>query len=293
MSREHVAIDPTAALRDLSVLASPAMQGRETGEEGNTRARDFILDRLREAGIPPLGSSYEHPFFWFQQDGVRRHGVNVLAQLPGGDRSDRVVVVSAHYDHLGREGRDGEFSGADDNASGVAAVLEVARPLRTLGPRCSVVFAFFDGEEAELRGSRAFVLQPPVALDRIVIDVNVDMVGRAKDGNLWIVGTRYHPALREVLEPVLAGCSVAVRFGHDRFGWVPALSYDWTEESDHAAFHGAGIPFVYLGTANDPETHSTSDTTDTIDETFFGGALGATLETVLAMDTHFAGITGS
>lgn len=267
------------------------MRGRETGTAGNRHARDFLVDRLREAGVPPLGTAYEHPFFWVQQDGVKRHGVNVLAQVRGRIAPGRALVLSAHYDHLGTEGageRADDFSGADDNASGVAAVLEVARALVRQPPACSVVVALFDGEEAELRGSRAFVLHPPLDLAQVAVNVNVDMIGRSRDGALWAVGTRHYPMLREPLERVAADARVPMRFGHDRFGWVPGLDHDWTAESDHESFHLAGVPFVYLGTANDPETHATSDTADTVDEAFFGGALQAVGEVVTTLDRWFA-----
>jgi len=248
------------------------------------------VDRLREAGLGPVGTAYEHPFFWVQRDGVKRHGVNVLAHVPGRADTERTIVLSAHYDHLGTEhaGERGRvYDGADDNASGVATVLEVARGLAQDPAACSVTVALFDGEEAELRGSRHFVLHPPIALERIALNVNVDMVGRSGDGALWFAGTRFTPELRTPLEEVAARAAVPVRFGHDRWGWVPYLAYDWTAESDHESFHLAGIPFVYVGTKNDPETHDHSDTVESIDQAFFGESVRVTADAVETLARHF------
>lgn len=261
------------ALRDLRALASDRMAGRETGSAGGERARARILGELHRLRVEPMAGSHEHPFFWTQADGVHRHGANVLAMIPGTQAPERIVVLSAHYDHLGDGGGERVFNGADDNASGVAAVLAVARLLMRHPPSCSVLLAFFDGEEAELRGSTHFVMHPPLPLEQVVLQVNVDMVGRSSDWDLWAVGTRHHPALRAPIEWSTRHAPVRVRFGHDRLGWIPFLDHDWTQLSDQGAFHDAGIPWIYFGTKSDPETHSSHDDAGSVDEEFFLGAL--------------------
>lgn len=282
------AVDAEAALADLRALASDEMAGREAGSEEGERARAYIIGQLHAAGVKPLGPGYERPFFWVQLDGQKRHGVNLLAWIDGSEPAAPCLLLSAHYDHLGTTGRASRrgrvYNGADDNASGVAALLNAARHFVAHPPRASLLLAFFDGEEAELRGSRHFTMHPPFPLDRIAANVNVDMIGRSGDGSLWAAGSRHSPPLRAALEEAVRDVPLPVRFGHDRLGWVPFLAHDWTEAGDHFAFHQAGIPWVYLGTTNDPETHDPSDTMGSIDEEFFVGAT----ETVLRIVAHLA-----
>lgn len=281
-------LDADAALADLRALASDEMRGREVGTEAGERARAYIIDRLRAAGVGALGAGFEYPFFWVQLDGVKRHGTNLLAWIPGAERAGRVLLLSAHYDHLGYEGQGHAgrkiYSGADDNASGVAALLAMARHFAANPPAHSLLLAFFDGEEAELRGSKHFTLHPPIPLDQVEVNVNVDMIGRSADGALWAAGTRHAPWLRARIEAVLDDAPVRVRFGHDRLGWVPFLDHDWTEESDHFAFHEAGIPWVYLGTRNDPETHDPADDVESLDLEFFVSATETIVRAVAAID---------
>ncbi|HYD55086.1 MAG TPA: M20/M25/M40 family metallo-hydrolase [Gemmatimonadaceae bacterium] len=282
-----------AVLADLRVLASDAMRGRHPDTLGSARAREYIVARLHELGVTPLGASYEHPFSWTGDDGRYKYGTNVVGLLAGTARGGRTIVLSAHYDHLGTTG-DGDgpptippdriYSGADDNASGVAALLGLARHFTRHRPRHSLVLAFFDAEEADLKGSSHFVAAPPIALDTVALNVNLDMLGRNLDERLWAVGARHHPWIREVLAPVAERAPLRLEFGHDRFGWVPFLSWDWTTESDHGAFHDRGIPFVYFGVANHEDTHETSDTADGIDEEFFVRAFRTVMDAVEVLD---------
>ena len=128
-----------------------------------------------------------------------------------------MFVVSAHYDHLGI--RDGViYPGADDNASGVAVLLELAAYCRKNPFRRSIVFAAFDAEEGGLNGARAFVASPPIAKDRIALNVNLDMVSRSDKREIYIAGTFHTPDLKAPLEKVAKTARVKVLFGHDRPG---------------------------------------------------------------------------
>lgn len=251
------AVDTERMLRELSVLAADSMAGRETGTPGAKRARTFIARTLAETGLAPLGPSYLWPFTWSGHPGV-----DVLARVPGrqGPEED-VIVISAHYDHLGI--RDGEvFNGADDNASGVAAVLEIGRQLKEEPLEHTALLAFFDAEEEGLQGSRAFVTDPPVPLARIALDVNLDMVSRTY-GVLWAGGSYHTPALKPILEEVADRAPLDLRLGHDRPG-APE-GQDWTDSSDHGPFHRVGIPFVYFGVEDHPDYHRASDEFEKVD----------------------------
>jgi hypothetical protein len=266
-------IDGAALLRDLETLAADGMEGRLVGTPGSARAREYVVKRFKEAGIQPLGASYEHPFkFTGRGDQAERAGVNVLG-------------VVAHYDHLGV--RDGQvFNGADDNASGVAALLAVAARLSANPPDNSVLFAAFDAEEAGLRGARAFVASPPVPLASIGLNVNLDMVARDAANVLFASGTSHYPFLKSYLANV-ARPPVVLKFGHDVTG---AKEDDWTRQSDHFPFHEAKIPFIYFGVEDEAQHHKATDDAGTVTKEFFIGAANTILAAVRALDANLDAI---
>ncbi|MAK63640.1 MAG: peptidase M20, partial [Maricaulis sp.] len=119
--RPDPGVDEAQVLEDLRILAADDMEGRETGTDGNARARAYIIERLQELDIEPVGDSYEHSFTFTSRDngGAEMTGVNILARIPGTFGGEHTMVVTAHYDHEGMRG--GQiWNGADDNASGVA-----------------------------------------------------------------------------------------------------------------------------------------------------------------------------
>lgn len=271
-------VDPTRLLEDVRRLAAPEMDGRRIGTDGNARARAYIVQRLREEKAQPLGGAFEHPFdfvhtsikaIWRRDRPVRLpfHGTNVLALIPGSVPGP-ALVVSAHYDHLGR--RDGVvYPGADDNASGVAALLAVARAFAASPPRHPVVLAVFDGEELGLRGAESFVAHPPAGTPPLGLDLNFDMLSRSAGGDLTVAGTGPSPGLRPDVEAVAAASRVHVHLGHDRPWYRAGLLEDWTEGSDHGAFAAAGVPYLYLGVEDHADYHAPTDTFDRIDTAFY------------------------
>jgi len=273
--------DSASILDDLRTLSADDMEGRGTGTEGAAKARAWLEERLREAGMAPLGDHYEHPFTWrIPGDTAQRTGVNLLASMRGTDPGSRVIVASAHYDHLGiRNGR--IYNGADDNASGAVGLLAMARALRGHPLRHTVIYAAFDAEEEGLRGARAFVADPPVPLPRIALDLNLDMVSRTA-GLLWAAGAHQTLALRPILEKVAARSPVDLRLGHDSAG-APEGD-DWTNQSDQGAFNAVGIPFVYLGVEDHPDYHRPTDDFEKIDPGEYMNALRTSLMILLALD---------
>jgi len=272
-SRASAQLEPTLdsarLLRNLSVLAHDSMAGRATGTPGAQRVRVFLVGELEAAGISPAYAGLLRTFAW-----SGRSGVNIVGIVHGrAAPDDDVIVITAHYDHLGT--RDGEvYNGADDNASGVAALLEIGRQLVATPLGHTAVLAFMDAEEAGLRGSRAFIAEPPLPMERIALNVNLDMVARA-DGVLWAAGAFHTPALRPVLDRLATTTPLKLRLGHDRPG-APEGD-DWTYSSDHAPFHAAGIPFVYLGVEDHPDYHEPTDDLDRIDP----GELTASVRTIM------------
>ena len=262
------ALDSARLLRDLSVLAHDSMEGRAPGTPGSLRARAFLERELAATGAVPAPGGLAHPFEWPQG-----RGVNLVALVPGRGNAGEVIVLSAHYDHVGV--RDGQiYNGTDDNASGTAAVLEITRLVVAQPLRHTLVVALFDAEEQGSRGAHAFVTSPPVPLERIALDVNLDMVARTA-GVLWAGGAYHTPSLRPILERVAADAPLTLRLGHDRPG-APEGD-DWTDQSDHGAFHELGIPFVYFGVEDHPDYHRPTDDFGRVD----AGEYVASVRTIL------------
>lgn len=268
-------IDSVRLLADLATLAHDSMAGRGTGTPGAARARTFLEESLLEAGATPAYERLAYEFEW--RGGT---GYDVVGLVDGLDAGGPAIVLTAHYDHLGI--RDGEiFNGADDNASGVAALLEITRRLVETPPRHDIVVAFMDAEEQGFQGSQAFVDAPPIDFGRIALNVNLDMVSRT-DGLLWIGGTAHTPALRDVLAPLVDLAPLTLRFGHDRPG-APEGD-DWTNASDHAPFHEVGIPFIYFGVEDHEDYHRATDDIERIDPGEYVAAARTILAAVRLLD---------
>jgi Zn-dependent M28 family amino/carboxypeptidase len=275
-------IDAARLLEDVRALSADAMEGRGAGTKGGELARAYVERRLTEAGLAPLWPTFEQPFDLPAGGGK---GVNVVGYVKGTKYPERLVVVSAHYDHLGVRG--GQiYNGADDNASGVAVLLQLAAHYAGAAarPEHSMVFAALDAEEIGLVGARELVKRLKAEKRDVALDVNLDMVGHSERGELYASGTYHTPALRPALERVAAGAPVKLLIGHDR----PEQGHDdWTNQSDQYAFYKAGIPFVYFGVEDHKDYHKPTDDYDTLTRDFFVGAA----ETVLgAVETLDAGL---
>jgi Zn-dependent M28 family amino/carboxypeptidase len=289
-ARPSTQFDSAQLLRDLQVLSADDMQGRLVGSPGGQKARAYVMERFKYAGIKPFGDSYTTPFTfssWNADVLTERHGANVIGHIDGTRQPARYIVVSAHYDHLGT--RNGQvFHGADDNASGTAALFALGTYFSAHPPQHSLIFAAFDGEESGLQGSKAFVKGPPVPLSAIAIDVNMDMIGRDPSDKLFAVGTFLNPFLKPYLEHVAATAPVKLLFGHDD----PAQSNveDWTKDSDHWSFQQTGIPAVYLGDEDFAQHHRPTDAFETITYDFYIGATETGLAVVKEFDANLDAI---
>lgn len=278
--------DSARALADLRALSADSMEGRGTGSPGIERARRFLREAFEDAGLAPFGAAYDQEFV-VQGPGESVRGVNLVGYVEGSDEGSPVIVVTAHYDHLGV--RDGVvYNGADDNASGVAALLALSRRLAEEPPMHTVIVAALDAEELGLKGAEAFLADPPVARERIALNVNLDMVGRNTRGELFAAGTYHYPFLKPLLAELAEEAPVRLRLGHDS----PDLprADDWTHQSDHGVFHAAGIPFVYFGVEDHPDYHRPSDDAERIHPRFFAGAIATIIAAVELFDQRLAEI---
>jgi Zn-dependent M28 family amino/carboxypeptidase len=272
-------------LDDVRILSADDMEGRDTGSPGGERARAYIVSRLEAMGIeaPPVGRLQPFEAEVPSRSGLRHYnGTNIIGLIPGTRATDRYIVVSAHYDHVG-VANGLVYNGADDNASGVATMLELARRLKAQAPEHSVLIVAFDGEERGLIGAKHFVQAPPVPLSSIALNLNFDMTSRAEtDGHLWATGTYQTPALRPILETIAPNGAVSLAFGHD----TPqdTGSDNWVDASDHDAFFKAGVPFLYMGVVDHPDYHRPSDDFERITPSVFAASTELAVAAFRALD---------
>ncbi|HZV85613.1 MAG TPA: M28 family peptidase [Brevundimonas sp.] len=273
-------------LEDVRILSADDMQGRDTGAPGGERARSYIVGRLEALGVAPPPMGRLQP--WEMQGRTRAgpktfNGLNVIGVIPGMRVSDRYIVVTAHYDHVGVNAEGQVFNGADDNASGVATMLALAADLKRQAPQHSVLIVALDGEERGLLGAKHFVEAPPVPLSSIAMNLNFDMTARAEtDGKLWVTGTYQHPNFRPILERLPAYGAVSLAFGKD----TPQDTGEnnWVEASDHGAFYRAQVPFLYLGVDYHPDYHRPSDDFERITPSVFISATELSIASFRALD---------
>ena len=288
-------VDADRLFTIVQALSAPEMEGRRTGTPGNHRAQAFILARFRQLGLQPLGAGYEQKFSFVHRSiiGTVMPGrpakqpypdaTNLIGVVRGTAQPDAFVIVSAHYDHLGlREGR--TFPGADDNASGVAAMLETAAYVAAHPLRHSVAFVAFDGEEQGLQGSKYFVAHPPLPLDRVRLVINLDMVSRSDTGSIVASGTWSDPALKDLVSRAAQGRRLSVAFGHDRPVYLAGGVEDWTNQSDQGPFHDAGVRTLYYGVEDHPDYHQPTDTADKIPRPFFTEVAELVVQTLIDAD---------
>jgi aminopeptidase N len=272
--RKPLAIPPVpfsgeGMMETVRFLSSEGLQGRGFGSAGLDRAAEYIAEKFREAGLTPAGDKGTGYFqIWEESGGDPPRKVklrNVLAVIPGSKEETRreSVVIGAHYDHLGRgwpDARAGEkgkiHPGADDNASGVAVLLELARVLgKTLTPERSIVFAAFAGEEAGRRGSRHYVAAekffPP---DKCIGMLNLDTVGRLEDKKLLVLGGGSAAEWVHIWKG--AGYVAGVDVG---------MANEELDSSDQESFIDAGVPAVQLFTGPHQDYHRPTDTPERID----------------------------
>ena len=247
---------------DVERLASPEFGGRRGA--GAVKAAALVESRFRELGLEPLfdDGSYVQAIPGHVEGTIA--GRNVGGVIVGSDpnRRDEWVVISAHYDHLGvRQGS--YYPGADDNASGVAAMLDLARIFSegSARPARSLMFVGFDLEEAGLVGSRYFADHPPISLDRIKLFTTADMIARSlggiRDGRIFVMGAEHAPGLRQIVLDAAVGVPLEVgQIGSD------LLVLD---RSDYGPFRARGVPYLFFSTGENPTYHTQTDVAETLD----------------------------
>jgi len=290
-------MEPRTTLADVRAtelaLADDSMEGRYTGSPGMERAARYIAGQLRSFGVRPAGDDGGYfqamPLAWEDRDGRRvprllnawadtaaipaerrARGINVAGMIPGADPAlrNQVVLIDAHYDHLGTssfgvcpaDGADTICNGADDDASGTVAVLEIARELaRGPAPRRTVVFLLTTGEEVGLLGTRWAIQHPSFSLDSTVANLEIEMIGRPDPlvggaGKAWLTGYE-----RSTMGSMLAALAIPIVAD-------PRPAQDFFRRSDNIAFARRGIPAHTLSTFNlHTDYHTANDEADRLD----------------------------
>ncbi len=266
-------------LKDVETLSSDAFEGRKTGTKGAEMTRNYLIGRFKEIGVKPYltAESYEQSFEIKAKNGAPAiEGKNVIAYIPG--KTDETIVISAHYDHLGIKNNE-IFNGADDNASGTAAVLQYAKYFAKNKPNFTMIFAIFDAEEMGLQGAKAFVASRGDALSKIKLNINMDMIAHNDKQELYAAGTFKYPELKGYL--TTTNPNLKLMLGHDD----PKLGQDdWTNQSDQGAFNAKNIPFIYFGVEDHKDYHKATDEYQNINKTFYVDAANAIQDIIINID---------
>jgi len=268
-----------ALLSNLKFLSSDSLRGRQAGSKENAVARSFIKTKFKELSLLPLGTDYELPFEFSNRGGEKIKGVNVAGWIKG--KKDSYIVISAHYDHVGVR-NDEIYNGADDNASGTSALFAITEYFSKHKPEHNIIIVAFDAEEMGLQGARAFVAQPPVAIEKIVANLNMDMVARADKGELVACGTFYYPQLKPFLDGI-ASKKVKLVFGHDDPEKYKGQD-NWTNSSDHGPFHSAKIPFIYFGVEDHKDYHQPTDDFELVNAAVYKDCVRLVIQAARSID---------
>ena len=280
--------DTAAILRDIRYLASDALEGRATGSPGNDSAAAYIARRFAGLGLTPAFSSSDERVcgkagsrrttcdgrylqaFVARSVAAAHAGLpgelptqNVAAVVRGSDPAlrDEYVILGAHFDHLGRstfnaldpEAVNAIHNGADDNASGTAAVIELARLLRRNPPKRSLMFVTFSGEELGLLGSQHFVDHLPLPIGTVRAMLNFDMVGRMQGDRMIVYGVATAQELNDIVTRANAVAPLQLTAGGDGFG-----------ASDHSSFYAKNLPVLHFFTNVHDDYHKATDDADKI-----------------------------
>lgn len=245
------------AMKHVSALADDTFEGREAGSRGSRAAAIYLTNELKACGLRggAAGGSFYQRF---------DAGTNLLGFLEGSDPElkKQVIVFAAHYDHVGYGSRNTSYgplgyihNGADDNASGVSGLLEVAQATSQLEtrPKRSILFALWDGEEKGLLGSEHWIARPTVPLASVVFMFNADMIGRLRNGRLEIIGSRSSAGLRRL---------VSLQ-NDDPKVWLD-FNWEMKANSDHHTFYSKQIPVLMFFTGLHGDYHRPSDDADKI-----------------------------
>jgi hypothetical protein len=234
-------------------LASDEMQGRSFNSPEAHEASKFIAKQFEAAGLAPLGDEAS----WFQAIGIEEAAPNVVGIHRG--TGERFLLITAHFDHLppARKGEDRIYNGADDNASGTSAIIEIARAFAELDEpfEASIVFVAFNAEERGLVGSRHFARNPPLDLKNAIGIINLDMVSRGEENLLFCEGGDSAPDMLASIKKANETIGLDLKFD---------VHPEWMRQSDQWSLLREGVPALYFGVEDHVDYHKVTDHPDKI-----------------------------
>lgn len=265
--KKDVKIPENSIKDDVFVLASDSLGGRQTGSENELKAAAFIAKRFKDLGLQPKGnaSTYLQTFSFKPKTDPHQEikyttsggdsittGTNVIGFLD--NKADKTIVIGAHYDHLGLGGegslhREGSaiHNGADDNASGVAVMMHLAKHLQGINTKNNYLFMAFSGEEMGLLGSNFFVKNSTIPLEHINYMINMDMVGRLKNENtLAVYGVGTSPVFNQTINA-------------NNTDFKLIINESGVGPSDHTSFYLSDIPVLHFFTGQHEDYHKPGD----------------------------------
>ncbi len=260
----YYAINAGTIKETVRYLASKKLQGRRAGTIAGGEAAGYLAKILEDIGVKPVNGDYFQPFE-LKTEYYTTQAHNVWGIIEGSSKKDEYILITAHFDGLGAIDKK-TFFGADDNASGTAAVLEVARAFAALSANGmpsarSVLIVLFDGEEAGLKGSAYFAKHLPVAKEKIIGAINLDMVGRGDNSTVYMYGAPNVKKFKKenlALYDALIAANTVVKLELT----YPATNTSFTH-SDQWSLYSKGITNVLLlNTGKHSDYHKTTDTAD-------------------------------
>ena len=273
-------VNRTRVLSYLEYLSSDELGGREVLSAGNTLAKNYIISHFEDLELDVIQQTFNY---------ASGTATNIYVKIEGTDNSDETIVVTAHYDHIGpgnshkrstpQKTTDNIYNGADDNASGVAGLLEFATYFNENKPKNDIIFLALDAEEVGLKGASYFTAYYSGISD-VILNYNMDMISRNDDNILNLCGINRSPSLASFFENRTLSSDINITKWHDGSDG----RYDWTGASDHGEFYKKGIPFIYFGVEDHIDYHKVSDEYKNIQPDFYIKALDYIANSLIIAD---------
>jgi len=256
----------------LETLSADNMAGRQFASAESTQAQNYIISSLVNNNVQPFQKKFRHPFK-HKSFISHKEGNNIIGYVKGTSYPNQYIVISAHYDHLGKKGSK-VYNGADDNASGTAAVLAFGQAISKKPLKHSVILLFTDGEEVNLLGAKAFISQQKLLLPHIKLNINIDMIaGSTSTKRLHYIDKRLDNILPqnkiEHLTSLSKDSAIKIKRGFKRDFYKTSKTTSWINASDHAPFNQKQIPFIYFGVGEHKNYHTTNDEFNNVNLPFF------------------------
>lgn len=285
--------DKLSTLEHVKILSSDQFSGRKFASQGNIDSQDYLVSTLKALSIPAFNNQYRHSF---KKSGLfqSKQGTNIIGYIQGTHQKDEYIVLTAHYDHLGTT-QSKIYNGADDNASGTAALLLYAKLLKDKPLNYSVILLFTDGEEVDLLGAKAFISQQKKLLNNIKLNMNLDMIAGSKKTKklrflsrdlAQILSTQQVDEFAQMQRYFKKNSIAHLTAGFRRIKSVGSNvnRANWLMASDHGVFSKAGIPFIYFGVGTHKNYHSEFDDYDNINKNFYLAAISIIFQQLAYID---------